>query len=69
MKAAVIINALEQGNDVVFAYAGRLDTTGFNVVGSANYGFSGIIPGSGEFLSLTGPGSALVLRGGQVSYN
>jgi hypothetical protein len=69
VKAAVIINALEQGNNVVFTYAGRLDTTGFNAFGSVNYN-SVIIPGSGEFLSSPDATvSAMMLRGSPVSYN
>ena len=50
VKAAVIINAVESGPDVIFSYTGQLNLTGLSASESGVFPFSGIQPSSGTFI-------------------
>jgi hypothetical protein len=62
-SAAVIINAVQSGSDVVFSYSGSLDITGFNPIAGINSTGSppAIIPGGGWFRA--GLGNGLIYVG------
>ena len=49
-NAAVVINVVESGSDVIFSYTGQLDLTGLGVSGSYGNGGGGyLVPSSGQF--------------------
>jgi len=54
-SAAVIINAVQSGSDVVFSYSGSLDTTGFQPFGGGDSS-PAINPGAGWFRAGLGRG-------------
>ena len=49
-NAAVVINVVESGSDVIFSYTGQLDLTGLGVSGGFGNGGGGyLVPSQGQF--------------------
>ena len=51
VKAAVIINAVQSGSDVIFSYTGQLNLTGLGTPVFVGLPFSFIVPSSGTFIA------------------
>ena len=71
-NAAVVINVVESGSDVIFSYTGQLDLSGLTISGNGTWGGAGILfpdtglfqPGSGTYD--TYPIASLVSFGNQT---
>jgi hypothetical protein len=48
-NAAVVINAVESGSDVIFSYTGQLDLSSLNSAAGLSWGYVGVKPDIGQF--------------------